>query len=98
MKKHVSIENEMSFMSFRWKCVNAIKSRWVGLMGVGWMKSFEVWKDLLWVEKTSENEWKVWVLTLIKVFSHEKLGWNGKKWKFEVKSSFLTKTQLSSHS
>ena len=92
MKKHVLIEDEMFFMSFKWKCVNAIQSGWVGLMGVQWVKKFWSWEKnaLSWEE--SENGWKVWVFTL------EKLGWNGKTWKFKAKSSFLTKIQVSSHS
>ena len=61
-------------------------------------KVFEVEKRMLWVDKTSENGWEVWVFILIKVFLLEKLGWNGKTWKFKAKSSFLTKTQVSSHS
>ena len=98
MKKHVSIQDEIYFMRFRSKCVNAIQSEWVGLVGVRWVKSFEVWKRMPWVEKESESKWNVLVFTLIKVLSLEKPRWNGKAYKFEAKSSFLTKSQVSSHS
>ena len=63
----------MFFMSYGWKCVNVIQSRWVGLIGVRWVKSFEVWKIMLWVEKTSESGWEVWYFILRKVFSLENL-------------------------
>ena len=46
-------------------------------------KSFEVEKRMIWVEKKSENERKVWVFTLRKIFSLEKLGWNGKNLKIQ---------------
>ena len=55
-------------------------------------------EKMLWVKKTSESGLKVWVFKLRKVFSLEKLGWNEKTWKNEAKSSFLSKTQVSSHS
>ena len=48
-------------------------------------------KKMLWVEKTSGSGWEVWVFILGKVFSLEKLGWNGKTWKNQAKSSFLSK-------
>ena len=51
MKKHVLIKYEMNFMSFRWKCMNAIRSGWVGLMEFRCVKIFEVEKIMLWVEK-----------------------------------------------
>ena len=58
MKKHVSIEDEMSFMSFGLKCVNAIQSQLVSLMGDEWKVSkFE--KVMLWDETKSE-----WVKSL----------------------------------
>ena len=41
-------------------------------------------EKMLWVEKTSESGWEVWVFILRKVFSLEKLGCNGKTWKIEV--------------
>ena len=98
MKKHVSIECEMYFMRFKWKCVNAILGGWVGLMEFDERQVFKFGGKMLWVEKTSESGWEVWVLILIKFFSLEKLGWNGKTWKLEAKSSFLSKTQVNSHS
>ena len=67
-------------------------------MGVWWVKSFEVLKIMLWVDKESESEWKVWVFTLDN-FSHLKNSDGMEKtYKFETKSSFLTKTQVCSHS
>ena len=71
MKKHVLIEDDIYFMSFGWKCANAIQSQLVSLMGVWWVKSFEFGKRMLWVEKKSETEWKVWVSHSEK-FSHLK--------------------------
>ena len=50
-------------------------------------------EKMLWVEKTSERGWEVWFFILRKVLLVEKLGWNGKTWKIEAKSSFLSKTQ-----
>ena len=91
IKKHVSIKEEMSFMSFKWICVNAIQSQLVSLMGVRWAKFFYVWTRVLWVEKESDSEWKVWVFTLRKVLLLEKLRWNGKTYQIETKSSFLKK-------
>jgi hypothetical protein len=46
-------------------------------------------EKMLRVEKTSESGWEVWVFILRKVFSLEKLGWNGKTWKIKAKSSFV---------
>ena len=98
MEKHVSIKYEIYFMSFGWKFVNAIHSWLVGLMGVRWVKSFEVWKRMLWVEKESGSEWKSFLFKLRKFFSLENLDGMPKLWKFEARSSFLTKTQVCSHS
>ena len=53
---------------------------------------------MIWVEKTSESGLEVLVFILRKVFSLEKLGWNGKTWKFKAKSFSLSKTQVNSHS
>ena len=56
MKKHVSIEYEMYFMRFEWKCVNAIWSGWVGLM------EFDEIKCLKFDEKNALcliNKWEV---------------------------------------
>ena len=55
-------------------------------------------EKILWVEKTSESGCELLVLLLRTNLSLEKLGWNGKTWKIEAKSSFLSKTQVSSHS
>ena len=59
MKKHVSIDSEMSFMRFGWKCVFAIFGEWVSLMEFDERKNFEVlWKyTLSW-----ENKWK-WMIS-----------------------------------
>ena len=57
MKKHVSIEDDISFMSFGWKGV--LQSRvLVGFIGVRWVKSFEVWKSYALSWEESESEWK----------------------------------------
>ena len=88
MKKHVSIEYENFFMRFGWKCLFAIQDGWVGLMEFNERKVLKFCKNLLYVEKTSESGWEVWVFILRKIFSLEKLGWN---WKTQPKSSFLSK-------
>ena len=85
-------------MRFGWKCAFAIQGGWVGLMEFDERNILKFGEKMLWVEKTSESGWEVWVFILRKVFSHEKLGWNGKTWKIEAKSSFLSKTQVNSHS
>ena len=85
-------------MRFIWKCVNAIQGGWVGLIEFDERQVLKFGEKMLWVEKTSESGWEVWVFILTKVFSLENLGWKGKTWKIEAKSSFLSKTQVSSHS
>ena len=86
------------FMIFRWKCENAIQGGWVGLMEFNERKSLKCGEKKLWVEKTSESGWEVWVFILRKVFALEKLRWNEKTWKIEAISAFLSKTQVGSHS
>ena len=85
-------------MIFGWKCVDTIWSGWVDLMEFDERKVLKFGEKMLWVEKTSESGWEVWVFLLRKVISLENLGWNGKTWKIEAKSSFPSKTQVSSHS
>ena len=91
MKKRVSIECEKYFMRFGWKCVIAIQDGWVGLMEFIERKVLKFSEKMLRNEKTSESGWEVWVFILRKFFPLEKLGWNGKIWKIEAKSSFLSK-------
>ena len=83
MKKHVLIKDEIYFMIFGWKCVNAIRSGWVGLMELDERKVFEVWRKnaLSW-----ENKWK-WMRSLsfhtLKIFLTRKtwMEWkNLKNW------------------
>lgn len=96
--ENVSIQNNISFMSFGWKCVNAISNGWVGLMEFDERKVLKFGENMLWVEKTSESRWEVLVFVLRNCFSLKKHGWNGKTWKIEAKSSFLPKTQVNSQS
>ena len=62
------------------------------------IKVLKFGEKMIWVEKIGESGWEVWVLILRNVFSLEKLGWDGKTWKTQAKSSFLSKTQVNSHS
>ena len=89
MKKHVSIECDNFFKRFEWKCVFAIQGGWVGLMEFNEIKLLKFCEKIIWVEKTSESGWEVWVFICRKVFSLEKLGWNGKTWKIDAKSFFF---------
>ena len=88
MKKHVSIDFEMFFMRFIWKCFYASHDEWVSLMEFDGRKCFEVYGKSAF---SWENKWEVWVFILRKVFSLEKLGWNDKSWKTQAKSSLLLK-------
>ena len=85
-------------MRFGWNFVFAIQGEWVGLMEFNERKVLKFCEKMLWVEKTSESGWEVWVFILIKVLSLEKRGWNGRTWKTQAKSFFSQKTQVNSHS
>ena len=58
--------------------MNAIQGGWVGLMEFDERKVLKFDEKMIWVEKTSESGWEVWVFILRKVFSLKKVGWNGK--------------------
>ena len=58
-------------MRFGWKCGNAIQDEWVGLIKFDERKVLKFCEKMLWVEKTSESGWEVWVFILRK-FSHLK--------------------------
>ena len=88
MKKHVSIDYENYFMGFRWKCVFCNPGWMSWSHGVRWKKSFEVCCK---IALSWENKWEVLVFILIKSLLTWKLGWNGKSWKTQAKSSLLSK-------
>ena len=91
MNKHVSIECKIYFLGFGWKCGNAIQGGWVGLMEFVERKVLKFCEKMVWVKKISESWWEVLIFILRKKISLKKLGWNGKTWKIEAKSSFLSK-------
>jgi hypothetical protein len=59
----------MHFMIFGWKCVFAIQGEWVGLMEFDEIKVLKFCEKMLWVEKTSESGWEVWIFIVRKVLS-----------------------------
>ena len=86
-KKHVSINSEMSFTIFTWKCVFAIQGERVS-HGVRWKKKFWSWwkSALCW-----ENKWEVWVFILRNFFLTLPTLMEWKILKTQAKSSLLSK-------
>ena len=98
MNKHVLIEDNMYFISFIWKCVDAIRSGWVGLMEVRWAKSFEVEEKYFELRKQVKVDEK-FKFSYLEKFSHLKnldVMENLEKLKLNPLSS--QKTQVNSHS